>query len=85
MQHIPYEICRRKGVELVYPEAMVNSKTGNDYWNDALDMIAGKGKFKQKLELDTLVTDRITLEEAVRAFEFYDRRKWIKVIVEPGK
>lgn len=79
-QYIPYVNCRKKGVELVYPEAMVNSKANKDYWNEALDMIAS-----QKLDLNSLITKRITLEEAVDAFKYYDREKWIKIIVEPLK
>jgi threonine dehydrogenase-like Zn-dependent dehydrogenase len=83
MQMIPYETCRKKGVELVYPEAMVNSKDDVDYWNAALDLIAGRdGK---KLELMELITKRISLEEAVRAFEYYDRGAWIKILVEPSR
>ena len=78
MQYIPYVNCRKKGVELVYPEAMVNSKADKDYWDEALDMIASK-----KLDLESLITKRITLEEAVDAFKYYDREKWIKIIVEP--
>ena len=62
---------------------MVNSKEDVDYWNAALDLIAGKTE--KKLELDDLITKRISLEEAVEAFEYYDREKWIKVIVEPFK
>jgi len=81
IQMIPYENCRKKGVELVYPEAMVNSKDDVDYWNAAFDLIAGKSG--KKLELDDLITKRISLDEAVKAFEYYDREKWIKVIVEP--
>jgi threonine dehydrogenase-like Zn-dependent dehydrogenase len=81
IQMIPYERCRKKGVELVYPEAMVNSKKDVDYWNAALDLIAGKNG--KKLQLDDLITKRISLEEAIEAFEYYDREKWIKVIVEP--
>jgi len=80
MQHIPYVDCRKKGVELVYPEAMVNSKLNKDYWDKALDLIASK-----VLDLKTLITKRITLEEAVDAFKYYDREKWIKIIVEPQK
>lgn len=80
LQYIPYVNCRKKGVELVYPEAMVNSKANKDYWNEALDMIASK-----KLDLGSLITKRITLEEAVDAFKYYDREKWIKIIVEPLK
>lgn len=80
MQQVPYVNCRRKGVELVYPEAMVNSKIDKDYWNDALNLIASK-----KLDLNSLITDRITLEQAVDAFKYYDREKWIKIIVEPQK
>ena len=80
LQYIPYVNCRKKGVELVYPEAMVNSKANIDYWYEALDMIASK-----KLNLDSLITKRITLEEAVDAFKYYDREKWIKIIVEPLK
>lgn len=80
LQYIPYVNCRKKGVELVYPEAMVNSKANKDYWYEALDMIASK-----KLDLDSLITKRITLEEAVDAFKYYDREKWIKIIVEPLK
>ena len=60
---------------------MVNSKDDVDYWNAALDLIAGKSG--KKLELDDLITKRISLDEAVKAFEYYDREKWIKVIVEP--
>jgi threonine dehydrogenase-like Zn-dependent dehydrogenase len=67
-------------VELVYPEAMVNSKADKDYWDEALDMIAAK-----KLDLESLITKRITLEEAVDAFKYYDREKWIKIIVEPQR
>ncbi|MHA1805642.1 MAG: zinc-dependent alcohol dehydrogenase [Promethearchaeota archaeon] len=78
MQYIPYVNCRKKGVELVYPEAMVNSKADKDYWNDALNLIASK-----KLDLKSLITKRITLEEAVDAFKYYDREKWIKIIIEP--
>ena len=81
IQMIPYEDCRKKGVELVYPEAMVNSKDDVDYWDMALDMIAGKDG--RKLDLKSLVTKRISLEQAVHDFEHYDREKWIKVIVEP--
>lgn len=80
MQYIPYVNCRKKGVELIYPEAMVNSKADKDYWYDALDMIASK-----KLDLESLITKRITLEEAVDAFKYYDREKWIKIIVEPQR
>ena len=80
MQYIPYVNCRKKGVELVYPEAMVNSKLDKDYWEEALDLIASKN-----LELKTLTTKKITLEEAVDAFRYYDREKWIKIIVEPQK
>jgi len=80
MQYIPYVNCRKKGVELIYPEAMVNSKADKEYWSEALDMIASK-----KLDLKTLITKRITLEEAVDAFKYYDREKWIKIIVEPQK
>ncbi len=80
MQYIPYVNCRKKGVELIYPEAMVNSKADKDYWTEALDMIASK-----KLDLRSLITKKITLEEAVYAFKFYDREKWIKIIVEPQK
>ncbi len=82
-QSIPYENCRKKGVELVYPEAMVNSKADKDYWIEALDLIAGKGG--KRLELESLITKRISLEEAVQAFYHYDREQWIKVIVEPHK
>ena len=81
IQMIPYENCRKKGVELVYPEAMVNSKDDVDYWNAALDLIAGK--YEKKLELNDLITKRISLEEAPAAFEYYDREKWIKIMVEP--
>jgi len=80
MQHIPYVNCRTKGVELVFPEAMVNSKTDKNYWNEALDLIAN-----QQLDLKSLITKRITLEQAVDAFHHYDRKKWIKIIVEPQK
>ncbi|TFF98164.1 MAG: hypothetical protein EU541_07195, partial [Promethearchaeota archaeon] len=78
MQRIPYVNCRKKGVELVYPEAMVNSKAQKDYWDEALDMIASG-----ELELESLVTNRISLEEAVDAFKYYNREEWIKIIVEP--
>jgi threonine dehydrogenase-like Zn-dependent dehydrogenase len=80
MQYIPYVDCRKKGVELIYPEAMVNSKLDKDYWDDALNLIASK-----ELDLTSLITKRITLEEAVDAFKYYDREKWIKIIVEPQK
>lgn len=80
LQTIPYVNCRKKGVELVYPEAMVNSKADKDYWDDALNLIASK-----QLDLESLITKRITLEEAVDAFKFYDREKWIKIIVEPNQ
>lgn len=78
IQYIPYVNCRKKGVELVYPEAMVNSKLDKDYWDEALDMIASG-----KLDLESLITKRITLEEAVDAFKYYNREEWIKIIVEP--
>jgi L-iditol 2-dehydrogenase len=78
LQMIPYENCRRKGVELVYPQATMNSKDDVNYWNAALDLIATK-----KLELEDLISRRISLEEAVRAFEYYNREEWIKVLVEP--
>jgi threonine dehydrogenase-like Zn-dependent dehydrogenase len=80
MQRVPYVDCRKKGVELVYPEAMVNSKADKDYWDEALDMIGSKS-----LDLASLVTKRITLEEAVDAFEYYNREEWIKIIVEPQR
>jgi len=80
IQNIPYVNCRKKGVELVYPEAMVNSKIDKDYWDDALNLIASK-----KIDLNSLITNRITLEEAINAFNYYDREKWIKIIVEPQK
>jgi len=82
-QVIPYEVCRRKGVELVYPEAMVNSKSDKDYWIPALDLIAGKEGYK--LDLDSLITARVSLEEAVKLFEHYDREEYIKIIVEPWR
>jgi len=78
IMQIPYVDCRKKGVELVYPEAMVNSKADKDYWTEALDMIAA-----HTLDLEKLVTKRISLEAAVEAFRFYNRKEWIKVIVEP--
>ena len=34
-------------------------------------------------ELEELITKRISLEEAVKAFEYYDRGEWIKILVEP--
>jgi len=80
MQYIPYVDCRKKGVELIYPEAMVNSKLDKDYWDEALNLIASK-----TLDLQSLITKRITLEEAVDAFRYYDREKWIKIIVEPQR
>ena len=80
MQSIPYVNCRKKGVELVYPEAMTNSKADKDYWDEALDMIASK-----ELDLESLITKKITLEEAIDAFRYYDREKWIKIIVEPQR
>ena len=80
MQHIPYVNCRTKGVELIFPEAMVNSKADKDYWNEALDLIASS-----QLDLKNLITKRITLEQAVDAFHYYDREKWVKIIVEPQK
>ncbi|UYP43758.1 L-threonine 3-dehydrogenase [Candidatus Lokiarchaeum ossiferum] len=78
LMQIPYVDCRKKGVELVYPEAMVNSKANKDYWGEALDLIAS-----HTLDLDKLITKRISLEDAIEAFQFYDRQKWIKIIVEP--
>jgi len=30
-----------------------------------------------------LITRRISLAEAVKAFELYDRGEWIKILVEP--
>lgn len=78
MQRIPYVNCRKKGVELVYPEAMVNSKENKDYWDEALDRIASGD-----LDLKSLITKRITLEEAVDTFKYYNREEWIKIIVEP--
>ncbi|MHA1669205.1 MAG: zinc-binding dehydrogenase [Promethearchaeota archaeon] len=80
MQYIPYVNCRKKGVELIYPEAMVNSKLDKDYWDEALNMIARKN-----LDLEQLVSKRISLEEAIDAFVYYDREKWIKIIVEPQR
>jgi threonine dehydrogenase-like Zn-dependent dehydrogenase len=80
MQYIPYVNCRKKGVELVYPEAMVNSKEDKDYWINALDLIASK-----KLDLNSLITKKITLKQAVDKFKYYDREKWIKIIVEPQR
>jgi len=65
---------------LVYPEAMVNSKADKKYWEEALDLIASK-----TIDLNCLITKRITLEEVVDAFKFYDREKWIKIIIEPQK
>lgn len=80
MQYIPYVNCRKKGVELIYPEAMVNSKAGKDYWDEALNMIASG-----KLDLEGLITKRITLEEAVDAFKYYNREEWVKIIVQPQR
>ncbi len=80
MQYIPYVNCRKKGVELIYPEAMVNSKLDKDYWNEALNMIASR-----KLDFENLITKRITLEEAVDVFKYYNRQEWIKIIVEPHR
>jgi len=78
IQMIPYEICRRKGIELVYPQATYNSKDDVNYWHAALDLIA-----EGKLRLLELVTHRISLNEAVDVFEHYDRSTMIKVLVEP--
>lgn len=77
-QYIPYVNCRKRGVELVYPEAMVNSKVNKDYWDEALNLIASK-----KLDLNSLITKKITLEQAIDVFQYYDREKWIKIILEP--
>ena len=79
-QIIPYEKCRRKGVELVYPQATFNSKDDVNYWHIALDLIA-----ERKLKLMELITHRVSLEEALELFELYDRSKFIKVLVEPFK
>ncbi len=49
------------------PEAMVNSKADKKYWEEALDLITSK-----IIDLNCLITKRITLEEAVDAFKFYD-------------
>lgn len=78
MQMIPYEICRKKGVELVYPQATMNSKDDVNYWHIALDLIA-----ERKLELVELITHRVSLEQAVKVFEYYNRAEMIKVLVEP--
>jgi threonine dehydrogenase-like Zn-dependent dehydrogenase len=78
VQMIPYEICRRKGIELVYPQATFNSKDDVNYWHAALDLIA-----ERKLKLLELITHRVSLAEAVDVFEHYDRSKMIKVLVEP--
>jgi threonine dehydrogenase-like Zn-dependent dehydrogenase len=78
MQIIPYEICRKKGIELVYPQATMNSKDSVNYWHAALDLIA-----ERKLELLELITHRISLEEAVKVFEYYNREEMIKVLIEP--
>ncbi|MFW9903239.1 MAG: hypothetical protein ACFFFH_02820 [Candidatus Thorarchaeota archaeon] len=80
LMQTPYVTFRKKGVELIYLEAMVNSKADKDYWQDALDLIASK-----KLDLQQLITKRITLKETINVFKYYDRRKWIKVIVEPQR
>ena len=77
-QIIPYEKCRRRGVEIVYPEATMNSKAGENYWHAALDLIA-----EHRLQLLELITHRVSLAEAVDLFEYYDRKTFIKVLVEP--
>ena len=78
VQVIPYEKCRKKGVELVYPQATMNSKDDINYWHAGLDLIATK-----KLRLDELISHRVSLEEAVEVFEYYNREAWIKVLIEP--
>ena len=77
-QIIPYEKCRRRGVEIVYPQATFNSKDGANYWHAALDLIA-----ERKLKLLELITHRVSLKEAVEVFEFYKRDEYIKVLIEP--
>lgn len=59
---------------------MVNSKDDVDYWNATLDLIARSGG--KKLQLEELITKRISLEGEVKAFEFYDRRERINMLVE---
>jgi threonine dehydrogenase-like Zn-dependent dehydrogenase len=39
----------------------------------------------RKQDIESLITKRITVEEAVDAFHHYYREKWIKVIVEPHR
>ena len=77
-QIIPYEKCRLRGVEIVYPQATFNSKDGANYWHAALDLIA-----ERKLKLLELITHRVSLKEAVQVFEFYKRDEYIKVLIEP--
>jgi threonine dehydrogenase-like Zn-dependent dehydrogenase len=79
-QLIPYEKCRRKGIELVYPQATYNSKNEVNYWHAALDLIA-----ERKLELLELITHRVSLQEALHVFAHYDRETMIKVLIEPFK
>ncbi len=75
-----HQNCRKKCVESVYSEAMVNSKVDKEYWEEVLDLIASK-----TLDLISFITKKNPLEEAVDAFKFYDREKWIKIIVEPQR
>ena len=64
-------------------KAMVNSKDDVDYWDAALELIAGEQGYK--LDLESLITKRLSLPEAVEVFEKYDREKWIKIIEEPWR
>ena len=73
-----YRDMRLKGIELRFPEAMYDSQRGVVYWDEALRTIRDG-----ELDLESLITMRVTLDDLPEIFANYNYKDWIKVIVEP--
>lgn len=75
---LPYKPLRQKGVEMRFPEAMVDTQRKITYWNEALRMLK-----KRTIDVHSLITARKKLQELPEIFANYDKENWIKIIVEP--
>jgi threonine dehydrogenase-like Zn-dependent dehydrogenase len=57
---------------------MYDSQRGVVYWDEALRTIKDG-----ELDLENLITMRVTLDDLPEIFPNYNYKDWIKVIVEP--
>jgi threonine dehydrogenase-like Zn-dependent dehydrogenase len=75
---LPYGDLRKKGVEMRFPEATFDSQRKAIYWEEALRLMKHK-----EIDVDSIITHRMSLWDLPEIFENYDRENWAKVILTP--